>query len=370
MIYFLVNNNYHMLDVFEHCKNIKKYDKSLIQVPHTLSVLESDENFTNVLTYNTPFSDIKSYLNIFRIRKTESLIKKTLIVNPNDILFVYTEYEVLNQYIINIFKKAGAKVYVIEDGGLPTYLTYGVRNDSALPFKQKIKIFCLKHILGYRFVEYLYYNKIVFPQINEKYIDGVILYLDVNIIRNIKKYVIKKNTKKLKLDTNKAVYLNEKMYTAYCSLEEYIQILDNILLNMSQKFEKVYFKFHPRETEENKRLQIEIILRYKNVIIIQENTPIENLLEKYDARYVFSFMSAALLNVNSLGAIPVYIYHLYNKMSENNVFKQIDLILKQASYKFLDSYKNIGEVGFTSTLNDCKHENLNHLLERLINENP
>jgi len=349
LIYFLVNNNYQMIDVYEHCEHLKDYEKSLIQIPHTLECIDKNDNFKNIFTFYTPFKGKKNFFNILKAKKIEKEINSKLDINKNDILFVYTEFEILNQYIIALFKREGARAYVIDEG-FATYITYGVKNEGKLTFKEKIKLIYLKYFLGYDFVEYLKFNNSVFPQINEKYINGVLLYLDANIVRDVKKYLINRNQKRLKLDESKAIFLNEKMYDKYCSKEEYRSILDDIMKNMTGKFEKVYFKFHPRETDENRKWQLEVLKKYSNVQIIEEKAPIENLLGKYDAKYVFSFFSAALFNVNAIGATPVYIYHLYDKISQNNVFKNIDLILRNASYHFIDENYDLKNVGFENEL--------------------
>lgn len=364
MIYFLVNNNYHMIDVYEHCEHLKEYEKSLIQIPHTLECIEKNENFKNIFTFKTPFGGIKNSLNILKVKKNEKNIKEQLFIDEKDILFVYTEYEILNQYIMSLFKKNGAKIYLIEDGGFPTYLTYGVKNEERLTFKENIKLFYLKYILGYSFVEFLKYNNILFPQINEKYIDGVLLYLDVKIVRNIKKFLIVKNKKSLNLDNSKAVFLNERMYDYYCSKLEQKTILNDILEKMTLSFDTIYFKFHPSETDENKIWQLDIIKKYKKVQLIDDNTPFENLIEKYQTKYVFSFASAALLNVNAMGAVPVYIYHLYDAISKNSVFKQIDLILKNANYTFVDKDYNFDKVGFVQKINCIENSTLKNFIRK------
>ncbi|MDY0193879.1 MAG: glycosyltransferase [Aliarcobacter butzleri] len=310
------------------------------------------KNAQNIFTFETPFKGVRNFLNIFKVKKLEKKIENNLNINKEDILFVYTEYEVLNQYMISLFKKAGARVYVIEDGGFPTYLTYGVTNEGGLTVKEKIKMFYVKYVHGYKFVEFLKYNNIIFPQINEKYIDGVLVYLDVSIVRKIKKVLISKNQKAFYLDNNKAIFLNETMYDYYCSKAEYKVILNDVLSKMTQKFGKVYFKFHPRETEDNKIWQLKIVNSFQDIEVINDTSPIEYLLERYNTKYVFSFLSAALLNVNAMGAIPVYIYHLYDIISKNSVFKQIDLILKNTNYNFIDKNYNVDKIGFGRII-DC-----------------
>jgi hypothetical protein len=286
MIYFLVNNNYHMIDVYEHCANIKDYEKSLIQIPHTLECIDEDENFRNIYTFKSLLNGIKSFFHFFKIKKIEKQIKFDLQINKFDILFVYTEYEVLNQYIMNLFKNAGAKVFVLNEG-LATYVTYCARNESKFTLKERVQLIYFKYILKYKFVEFLKYNNMLFPQINELFINGVLLYLDVKIDRNIQKYVIEKSSNFLSLNKNKAIFLNEKMYDHYCSITEHIGMLENCLMIVSNKFETVYFKFHPRETEDNRKWQIDVINKFHNVQIIQENGPMQHLkMKKHILHYI------------------------------------------------------------------------------------
>lgn len=364
MIYFLVNNSYHFLNICEHCDSLKDYKKSLIQVPHTLDKINTNKYFVDIFTYETPFKGIKDLLNLYKIKQIEKKIKDDLHIKESDILFVSTEYEILNQYIISLFKENNARVYILDEG-LPTYITYGVKSENGLPLKEKIKFLYIKYILQYSFVEYLYINNLVYPLINEKYIDGVLLYLDVDIVRDIKKYTISRNIEKLSLNSNNVIFLNAKIYSYYCTKDEYANILEDILFKMNNCFEQTYFKFHPRESEEDKIWQLKIINKFDNVKIIKENLPIESLLVQYDSKYIFSFLSAALLNLNAIGAIPVYIYHLYENISKNSVFKQIEIILINAEYKFLNtSYDNLENVGFKNTCLNFHTKNINEFIKK------
>jgi hypothetical protein len=345
MIYFLVNNDYHLVDVLNHSRDLKDYEKILIQIPHNLKMLKEHPIFDKCLIYESPFKNKKNFFNFFKIKQIEKQIESLEITNK-DILFLYTEYEILNQVFIYKFKQKGAKIFIIEDGGFPTYVTYNVDGEKILPLKHLIKLFYLKYILNYKFINFLYYNKIVFPQIEDEFIDGVLLYLDVPIKRNIKKFILRKKDNLVKLDDEKVVFLNEKIYDYYCEKNIYRKILNDILLNLSNNFKKVYFKFHPRETEEDKSWQIDIIQKYKNIKIINDNCPIEDLIEIYNAKYVVSFLSAALLNLTPKGVVPVYIFHLFDEIKNIPVFKNIKYILDKLNYNFLKKYEDFENVSF------------------------
>ena len=349
MIYFLVNNEYHLLDVYDHCNQISDLDKSLIIIPHNFNYdnrkISEKTNFTTIYRYKSPFRGW-GFFNIFKIRRVCQQIEKELFICKNDVLFVYTEYEILNQYIIKIFKKKGAMIYVIEDGGLPTYLTFNIDNDGSFSLKEMIKLFFVNRILKWDHVRFLKYNEIIFPQIEDKYLDGVLLYFKLTIRRNINTYFILKDVEKLALDEESAIFLNERIYDYYCSKEEYLSLLGDALRKITGKFRKVYFKFHPREHEEDQLWQLHVINKYP-VEIINDPKPFEVLLDNLKTRYVFSFLSAALLNSYFYGAIPVYIYHHYEILRKNKIFCDIDKLLMSLGYRYIDvNYDNINEIGF------------------------
>lgn len=362
MIYFLINNNYHFVDVNKHLDNLKDFDKSLIQIPHTLELVKEDKNFKNIYTFYSPFLGVKNFFNYFKIKQTHNCIKNKLRINKNDMLFVYSEYEYLNQYIINFFKRNNARVYILDENSLSTYLIHQVCSDKTLPLKKRIMYLWIKYIIKYNYTKYIFYNNIVFPQVKDEFIDGILLYNDVKIKRNITKYLIKKDFNKLILDDNKALFLNEKMYDYYCTKLEHLRILDDILNNLSQNFDIVYFKFHPRENELDKEWQYKVIEKYKNIKIIKDNSPIENIIGEYSARYIFSFFAVALLNLKDLGAIPIYLFHLYDEIMKNNAFKEHYSTLLTLNYQFLKDYSisNFDSVGFNNySQNDTLEEFIN-----------
>ncbi|MDQ5929211.1 MAG: hypothetical protein QG594_989, partial [Bacteroidota bacterium] len=141
MIYFLINNNYHLYDVKLHLNNLANFKVSLLQVPHTLDEITNDiaALFVEVFTFQRLIESKLNYVNIFRLSKLYKNIKNSLHIGSNDVLFVYTEYELLNHYLIACFKNAGAKVYIIDEG-IATYLTYSMLSDKPVPVKERFKL--------------------------------------------------------------------------------------------------------------------------------------------------------------------------------------------------------------------------------------
>jgi hypothetical protein len=99
-------------------------------------------------------------------------------------------------------------------------------------------------------------NGMDFPQVSDCLIDGVFLYRNVSIARDIPKIIIRKEVEKMeKLNENAVLFLNEKMYEFYTTMSDHLNILEDILIKLSAQFETVYFKFHPVEAVVNKELQ-------------------------------------------------------------------------------------------------------------------
>ena len=163
MIYFLVNNNFHLYDVKLHISNFKKQqDFSLIQIPHTLNPQKEDANFKKIFTYQTPFQG-KKKINFLYIHRLHNKIKSDLQnISEKDFLFFYTEYECLNHYIVKLFKEKGAKTFLI-DQGIATYILLNCNSTSVykLPLRLRIKLFALRKLFGYNNSN-LFFSKLYF----------------------------------------------------------------------------------------------------------------------------------------------------------------------------------------------------------------
>ena len=147
MIYFLVNNDYQFSDVELHLSEFSKGECSLIQVPCRLTPLTEHPRFTSVYTFPSCIRIKYFFLDIFFIKNLKRRVSKALSPGPDDVLFVYTEVEYLNQHIITIFHKAGAKIFLIENG-MATCLVFNMKS-ARLPLRLKLKLVWIKYILGF-----------------------------------------------------------------------------------------------------------------------------------------------------------------------------------------------------------------------------
>lgn len=345
MVYFLINNNFHYYDISIHLPSLSDYRLSLIQVPHTLDVPPSEREFEKIYTFKTPFAGLKSHLKVNNIKKTQRNIHDQINPGFDDVLFFYTEFEILNQYIVSFFKKSGAKVYLIEEG-LPTYISYCTKSKSNLFFKYRLKEFYFKKILNYDFVKYLSLNGFGYPQIEDSYLDGAAFYFDVKTLRDVESYHISKDVRKIDtLNSDDVVFLNEEMYLYYMDWESYVSEIRRIVSSLLEQFCTVYFKFHPREDDTSRERIRRAFGCCAGIKFVEENTPIEELIVKLQVKYAASFFSAALMNLHFMGVAPIYVYPFIPQLLRHENIKSIHRFLESVSYKFPKNLESIRKDG-------------------------
>ena len=168
------------------------------------------------------------------------------------------------------------------------------------------------------------------------------LYNDIQIHRNVKSGLLPtKSFNYTNLEINTALFLNEGIYENYITEENYLVIIDEILKNLSANFEKVHFKFHPRETEEAREKTKIIIKKYKNISIVLDNNPVELMIDKLGASYIFSFGSQTLLYLASSNCHPVYIFHLFPDIMKFPAFLMFKTVLESMNYQFMENWSEI-----------------------------
>lgn len=342
MIYFLINNNYHWYDVKLHLPALKEAEMEvgLIQIPHTLETIAFHEAIHKIHLFPSPFIGRNNFWNPFGIFKTHKLIKSKLNLTKNDILLVYTEEEFLNQFVLMQFKKADAKVFLLDEGW-QSILTYTELNYSGYSLKWKMKLFYLKYIIGYKTLRLNFLNNYIYPQVDDEYIDGMLCFRYFKMARKIKQTAVSRDVKVISnLDGNKVIFLSQPLYDIYVSFEEYVQIVNTVVKGLSSQFETVYFKFHPRE-KDTEDLQDYISNNYTNIVFIKEKVAIEEIISCYKPKYAVSFQSVSLLNLTDMGIVPIYCYRDFDNLSKCADFIVIDKALIAMDYHFPENISDI-----------------------------
>jgi hypothetical protein len=324
-----------------HLACLGEAEVHLICVPHTLDPVGVIPGIKHVNTFTSPFLKPGSFLNIIQIRECQKRISLACSFTESDILIMYTEFEVINQFIAHLVKKANGKVFVLDEG-LGTYLTYSQKCETGVPAKQIFKLLWSKHILGYSWLKHLYIDGIISPQMSDSMIDGLISYQQFDCIRNVPvKLINKPILKQLILNDNSCVFLNSDNYNFYTTWDCYISELVVIMEHLCKHFKEVYFKFHPREHSDIKNKIESALSSFSNLIIIDGIQPIETTIESIRTKYAVSYVSTSLLNLIELGVQPIYIFHLMQSTSSHKVATSLKPIIQSMGIRLVESLDEI-----------------------------
>ena len=352
MVYFLINNNYHWFDVNQLIHQVYyKHNISLIQVPNSLEAIISDQRIDNIfifekLPYFKSFfqrwpKQLLSY--IVKCFKSFRSISKKLDFSKNDVLFVFTEEEILNLFIINQAKKKGVRIYLLEDG-FASATIYNMKSDP-LSKRAKLTMWLFRVVFGlkgfYPFNVDGYYS----IRLSKTYYSGICFYLPTKISIDLPVFQIKKqlpNQFSSNRNQSNILFLTAPIYLFYTDFETYLTSLDEIFEELTRNFEIVYVKFHHGDIKTKKSIPIETRLKkYKNVTFIRNNRIIEELIDEYNTAYAISFFSSALKNLLFYGVEPVYIFHLVEYLKN---FKRHDIMVQYLNYLGYKFPKSIREI--------------------------
>jgi hypothetical protein len=348
MIYFLVNNNFHLIDAEKQLEELDDYPCGLIKIPHQLTLTPS-EKFKLQFEFPKLISRLKDHFKFFHILSILKSIRIQLNnIQKDDVLIIYTEYEYLNHFVVKLFKQKNAKIILIEEG-IPTYISFSSTPKPVEGIKKRLLIYYLKFILGIPKTTIVNINGLASTRMSDNQFDKVLLYSDLAIKRNIPVGLLQ--TKEFtfhNLNEKTVIYLNENIYDLHISMEKYLEILDNILLNLSKQFQKIYFKFHPREKEFGRNEAKKIIYNYPTVSIITDNAPVELMIQDIGAKTIVSFGAQTLLYLSNSNCRCIYIMHLFPELLKDKEINNMKTIVAKMDYVFISNWSDIQktEVGF------------------------
>lgn len=339
MIYFLINNNYQCYDLKLHLLDIDKQDVSLIIVPHTLDESELT-GFVSIFRYPRALkpglsAQLGNYIRQRRLVGTE--------IQPGraDVLFFYTELDLLNHHIVTYFKSNGARAYLIEDGGLATYLPFRMLDAEPLSVREKIKQWVYRTLPSLHTIRLHKLNGHIFTWMADRYIDGVCVYMPVSIRRDIPTILLRRSVQqeRVSLSPGKVVFLNEMMYQIYQKADDYLAGLLKILEALSVGFDMVYFKFHPREDAGwRTRITQDVLSKFPDLKVIDGDSAIEDLVESYRPSVAASYFSAGLLNLLDRGVEPLYLYHLIPDLASQPISREATTVFLELGYSFIPDF--------------------------------
>jgi hypothetical protein len=366
MIYFLVNNNYHLDLDYKIARELHYKELGLIQIPYSLNIVNSNPFFSKIHCFNYKVDiSIRNFLLDFgHLIKIHKKIDQELIVNRKDVLFVHTDIVLLNQYIISKFQKVGAKIFLLEDG-TATMCIYNL-TPKRPPFKERIKEFFLRNFYGYKNTSIVSFGAQILPMMKDHVFNGVIVNYGNSILRKIALYKLKLNEEQISnLNPRGAIFFSQPLYYWYLKDYEYISYLEE-LLKFSNNFDKFYFKFHPSEDKKvEEGIRKMILKKYSRISIIEENEIAENLIHSYPVKYAITFNSTAAMNLVSKGVIPIFLNGLLNSRFADKSFSSFDYFLKtiKCNCPLSEDEVKPGFVAFTSEEQNLSKKSINEILK-------
>jgi hypothetical protein len=114
LIYFVVNNDFHVEHIEYYIKGMQKDNVTIIRIPYSL---KSDcRHLTdNIFTFETPFRKKMNFVEKFiKIKHLKKTIERNLFFEPEDKVVILTEYDPLNQFVVYLAKRKDAKVYILQ----------------------------------------------------------------------------------------------------------------------------------------------------------------------------------------------------------------------------------------------------------------
>lgn len=348
MIYFLVNNDYHLLDAERHALELVAQGKvvTLIRVPHALERPTDESLFQAeaVRTFDSPVKG-RNWMHAWpRYWATALHIQRTVHPTRDDVLVLYTEFELVNHLLINRFKAIGARVLHLEDGGVGTYLPFSRHASEPLTRKERLIALMTRALPGLNDTRFHKMNGIVFPWRPDNCFDCLCVYRQVEISRAIPVRLIEGNLLQppKRLHAGRVLFLNERVYDYYQDAPHYFAGLELILDSLSIGYDEVFFKFHPRETGDWRARILTLLERkYPQIRVIAEQAPVEDLLNTYGPEALASYFATTLLNLEGTDIQPLYLYHLLEDMAQQPMLGQLTHLLTQWRYRFVENWSNV-----------------------------
>jgi hypothetical protein len=329
MIYFLINNNFHFdLDV-KLARQLPGHELGLIQVPYSLDIIKESEVFSNITFFSQKIIGSLWGFLIHPVRNfsIQKEVRKKLKPFSDDILLVHTDMDLLNQYIIQLFYKANAKVFLVEDG-TSTMSIYNLIAKKA-PVRDRIRSLILRKIYRFEYTKYEIYGQQLLPVMKDHIFKGVIVNFGDSILRKIPLFKMTPVKEPFNISYEEgAIFFNQALYMWYLKEDEYISYIESLLV-LSKEFNPFFFKFHPSDIEYIRKALTKIINeKFNNITIIPENDFAEKIICKYPVRYAITFTSSSALNLINKGIVPIFLTEILYKTFPDSTFEAFSQFLR------------------------------------------
>jgi hypothetical protein len=327
----VINNNY-QVESFNRIKNqaFSGVSMSRVVIGHNIDIgLKSTAEFW----LQSPFSS-KKWMSIYPIFKSKIEINKFLnsIEKAVDVVIIHSEFDPFVHMIINHFSTRGVDIVFIEDGAIATYVDNKRNKSDRLSIKDYLRYYFLwKLMLGLNEITpYKLRNKF-YPRAYDTNITYFALPRDFKTERCIdvrKVEVISPHLTNTPRGFKPAVilFVGQPMYKDKKVALDYWRIVNSVFMKVMRNEDiTIFYKPHPRE----KIAEVEKYLRRDQILDAQDG-----VIEKKHLIAACGFYSAMLLDLESEGVMPVFLYKLLFKTIDSTI-RDIDLFLSEQNIRVI-----------------------------------
>ena len=323
----IVNNDYQYL-MLEHWVDIGNEDIAYIFVPHRLN----EKYFKYGKVFYSPITGLKRYFYPAYILYLRFMFYTTSISRENvsDVIF-FSEYDPFNAVLVNYFKERGAKIHMLEDGGINTYVD--LIDHPALESKKikyKILNFINNKILFISYFTFVDQGSRTFGRFADYLIDCVWCTRQVETCRDVKvcyqqlEACAPESRNFSITDYHRIIYLGQDLYPVYYSKQHFLAYLKKIMSLVNNLNVEFQYKPHPREDICQVRSLLSE-LGCNDVLILTTSQPIEEYILNVKETLFLSHSSSACFNLSSRGFNTALSFCLDDAFEKDTLFK----LLKQ-----------------------------------------
>lgn len=295
------------------------------------------------MSFKRWISYVKSYLHLINLNQTFTFDK-------NDVLIIFTEYQLNNAVLAKKIKIAGGKTYLFDEG-------IGFYCDNS--FYHKKNFVLKKYIFKFIFflvripvVSKIAQEGIVFS-IKDIFINKIFLRMPIPINRNVPVAIsplsFVKQTQVSRRDYRVAFFIASN-FDCFDMKRQEMDLANDVIMHLAKLFSYVYIKIHPSDYfKKNDVYNFYQSFKGNNLEVIDNSIDAIEAIEQHNPAIVVGTISTVLFDYLSMGGEVIFTYHLLPYKESFGVYTHT---LERLDYNFINSIDEI-----TAEYKSNLHEN-------------
>lgn len=331
MDYFLINHKYHLSflnDYFpsEMLKNSVVLVNGYLLTNDDIATSEFG-SVVSLVTDKSGYGVLRSSEKIrLDLEVNRGLLKE---VKGGDTLYIFTEMDFVNMWVIQFFHQHQCHVNLMEDGTYTaSYYPIQKHQFEAYKFarfvvKQMVLYKMKQFVFGIDGIRYLFAGRDVIMKLPDAYYDKIFITCNYEVGRNIQPEVVRKIKPHVSPPDFEegAGYLFNSLHYYDVTLEKYLDILDRTLTHIRDAYQlnRLIFIFHPRESSIHRNLIRKVLARYPYVSIAPEQKDTRSIVSSHTVEYHFAYISGAITEYDAYADKSIYLIREFPEITNKTV---------------------------------------------------